>query len=116
MLRQVYLMALKAWQAVCFRDIRGKRGSPVRGSVQASCRGTFRGAFWKLFGVFLDPFGSLGASFGRLLVNFRSFWNSFGDFCCLVVVWRRFRVTWAVDGKRFSDGRCIRIASRREFY
>ena len=71
------LMALKAWQAVCFRDIRRKRGSPVRGSVQASFRGTFRNAFWKLFGVFLKPFGCLGASFGRLLVNFRSFGNSF---------------------------------------
>ena len=74
---RIYLMALKAWQALCFRDIRRKRGSPVRGSVQASFRGTFRGAFWELFGVFLDPFGSLGASFGRLLVNFRSFGSSF---------------------------------------
>ncbi len=74
---RIYLMALKAWQALCFRDIRRKRGSPVRGSVQASFRGTFRGAFWELFGVFLDPFGSLGATFGRLLVNFRSFGGSF---------------------------------------
>ncbi len=73
----MFIMALKAWQALCFRDIRRKRGSPVRGSVQASFRGTFRGAFWELFGVFLDPFGSLGASFGRLLVNFRSFGGSF---------------------------------------
>ena len=43
---RIFLMALKAWQALCFRDIRRKRGSPVRGSVQASFRGTFRSAFW----------------------------------------------------------------------
>ena len=77
MLRQVFLMALKAWQALCFRDIRGKTGSPVRGSVQASFRGTFRGAFWELFGVFLKKLGSLGAFFGRLLANFRSLGGSF---------------------------------------
>ena len=31
----------------------------------------------ELFGVFLEAFGCLGASFGRLLVNFRSFRSSF---------------------------------------
>ena len=64
MLRQVFLMALEAWQALCFRDIRRKRGSPIRGSVQDSFRGTFRGAFWELFEVFLEHFGSLGALLG----------------------------------------------------
>ena len=54
-----------------------ERGSPVRGSVQDSFRGTFRGAFWKFFGVFSEPFGNLGGTFGRLLVNFRSFGGSF---------------------------------------
>ena len=72
-------MALKAWQALCFRDIRRKTGSPVRGSVQASFRGAFRCAFWELFGAFFDHFGCLGASFGRLLVNFRSFGETFGE-------------------------------------
>ena len=90
MLRQVYLMALKAWQALCFRDIRRKTGSPVRGSVQASFRDTFWGAFWELLGVFLDPFGSLGASFGRLLVIFRSFGGSFWDFCRVLGLFGRF--------------------------
>ena len=74
---RIYLMALKAWQALCFKDIRRKTGSPVRGSVQASFRGTFRDALWKLFGFFLEPFGRLGATFGRLFVNFRSFGGSF---------------------------------------
>ena len=73
----VFLVPLKAWQALCFRDIWRKRGSPVRGSVQDSFRGTFRGAFWKLFGVFLDPFGCLGTFFGRLFANFGSFGGSF---------------------------------------
>ena len=62
-LHMLFLKALKAWQALCFRDIQRKRGSPVRGSVQASFRGTFRRAFWELFGLFLDTFGGLGASF-----------------------------------------------------
>ena len=75
----IYLMALKAWQALCFRDIRRKRGSPVRGSVQASFRGTFRDAFWELFGAFSESFGSPGTSFGRLLVNFRIFGETFGE-------------------------------------
>ena len=83
-------MPLKAWQALCFRDIRRKRGSPVRGSVQASFRGTFRGAFWMLFGVFLEPFGRLEASFGRLLVNFRSFGSSFSDVCRVLGLFSRF--------------------------
>ena len=87
---ECFLMALKAWQALCFRDIRGKTGSPVRGSVQASFRGTFRCAFWELFDVFLDHFGCLGASFGRLLVNFRSFGGSFWDFCRVLGLFGRF--------------------------
>ena len=33
LLRQVFLKALKAWQALCFRDIYGEKGSQVRGSV-----------------------------------------------------------------------------------
>ena len=90
MLRQVFPEALKAWQALCFRDIRRKTGSPVRGAVQASFRDTFRGAFWELLGVFLEPFGSLGASFGRLLVNFRSFGGSFWDFCRVLGLFGRF--------------------------
>ena len=90
MLRQVYLMALKAWQALCFRDIRRKTGSPVRGSVQASFRDTFRAAFWELFGFFLDPFGSLGASFGRLLANFRRFGGSFSHVCRVLGLFGRF--------------------------
>ena len=70
-------MALKAWQALCFRDIRRKTGSPVRGSVQDSFRGACWGAFWELFEVFFEHFGSLGDSFGSLLVNFRSFGDIF---------------------------------------
>ena len=66
MLRQVFLMALKALQALCFRDIRRKTGSPVRGSVQASFRGTFPGAFWNLFGAFWEPRAVLWETFGEL--------------------------------------------------
>ena len=43
---RIFFMALKAWQAPCFRDIRRKTGSPVRGSVQDAFRGTFRYVFW----------------------------------------------------------------------
>ena len=37
----------------------------------------FKLFFWSLLGMFLDPFGSLGATFGRLLVNFCNFLGVF---------------------------------------
>ena len=78
----------------------------------------FWDAFWSFFGIFLDSFGSLGATFGRLLVKwtpkwsilardvfvfcfgpfflfpprgslFEGFWHPFGYFCWLLIYfWR----------------------------
>ena len=105
MLRQVYLMAPKAWQALCFRDIRRKRGSPVRGSVQASFRGTFRSAFWKLFGVFLTIWGALGLPLGDFWWTFVALGGAFetfvGFWACLVALGRICEVFGAFL-KRFS--------------
>ena len=52
LLRQVFLKALKAWQALCFRDIRGKRG--LRFGVRFRSRSGM--PFGVLFGHFLESF------------------------------------------------------------
>ena len=60
-----FFVGSKSMAEFCFRDIRGKRGSPVRGSVQASFRGTFRSTFWKLFSEsFWNLLGVLGPPLG----------------------------------------------------
>ena len=75
-------MALITARAWCFRDILGKLGSPVRGSVQDSFRESLWGAFWELFGSFWDlwdTLGDLGGTLGVTLGTFGTHWRHFGS-------------------------------------
>ena len=57
------------------KSVPGSRWEP--GPILGTILDAFLGTFWELSRVFLEPFGSLGGTFGRLLVNFRSFGDSF---------------------------------------
>ena len=65
--------------------------------------------FGHFVGVFLDPFGCLGATFGRLLVNFRSFGVSFWDVCRVLSLFGRFgedlQGFWGVSDQIFNISR-----------